>query len=109
MRHGKRFRIAAIVTAAVLAAAGCTGTENQSGTGSEGRIDYLNLRRLRRWQQPPAELQPLPRSDKARGHQLPVRAADPVRQLRLQARSRGSPPSTSGRTRRRWSSPCATA
>ncbi|GAA0909485.1 ABC transporter substrate-binding protein [Virgisporangium aurantiacum] len=43
MRRPTRSLIAAVATAAMLVAAGCTGTENQSGTGSEGRVDYLNL------------------------------------------------------------------
>jgi peptide/nickel transport system substrate-binding protein len=43
VRRPTRSLIAAVATAAMLVAAGCTGTENQSGTGSEGRVDYLNL------------------------------------------------------------------
>jgi peptide/nickel transport system substrate-binding protein len=43
VRRGTRSLIATVATAAVLVAAGCTGTEGQSGNSSEGRVDFLNL------------------------------------------------------------------
>jgi peptide/nickel transport system substrate-binding protein len=42
MRSTRRLRLVAVALAATLAAAGCTGTEGQSGTATEGRIDFLN-------------------------------------------------------------------
>lgn len=42
MKGSTLLRVAAIATAATLAAAGCTGTEQQSGASTGGRISFLN-------------------------------------------------------------------
>lgn len=43
MRRSRLLRVAAVAMSAVLVTAGCTGTENQSGSSEGGRVDFLNL------------------------------------------------------------------
>ncbi|MER7442614.1 ABC transporter substrate-binding protein [Micromonospora avicenniae] len=42
MKRSRLASVAVLAAAVVLAAAGCTGTEQQSGPGTEGRIAYLD-------------------------------------------------------------------